>query len=268
MTRDFFITIREKYHKMAKKYGYQFFDLNALEKRIQFQKRSRSNDNLFNLFKEKEMELFEESKAIAIQRSKAKQKKEDIRNKVTDAMEKSELRIKKYPKCFFNINSSIEIRYFIGAIKKYYDKFHDPLYNFFRGSHEGKELSLLFTDLEKFYFNAPDRLSSMLQKYVDEIRYSSSSTVGAIDRNYLLAAGKIIYKIHCCLKMIQDKLTSFQKEQQVMISYKNEDDVLSQKSILLEKFVQESIDESNFILEDFRLLDMIKWSLGKYSKKK
>ena len=208
-------------------------------------------------FLKEEREFFERTKELVEKKVEALKKSSEGRFHVNQLMAKNEAKIKKYPDSFFDPFASLEMRYFIGAISQFYEKFFLSCRYVLRGSPEWMDLSAIFADLERFCFAAKNPVKpAMLDQYIHEvIRNRDQRGKDAVDNKYLQTAGRLLYKIYLNLSKVLDRLPQEQKENQVRLDMDVQDWAGSTFGDLLNQAVQ----ENKQILDDFRITELVSY---------
>ena len=204
--------LRNKYLKAAEKYGKNVFNMEQLESRIQlFQK----NKGDINNFLTQEMEFFETTKKIAQSKVKSYQKMLKGETRLDKMLAKNEAKIKKYPVCFFDPFSSVEMRHFVGAITDFYKSFYNASECVIRGNPIWNDMAPLFGELERFCVFSEGSKPIMLRRYTEDILQSKGQSKERIDGKYFQTAGLSLYRIHLIYKKSILEMNEHHKESKI-----------------------------------------------------
>ena len=246
--------LRKKFDSAGQKYGTSIFDKKKLEQRIQMITTAKGNIKLF---------LLEEAKFIenVIKKAKNKIKMREgniqTNSTINQIIEKNEKNIKRYPDSFFDPNASYEMRYLVGGISQFYQRFFLTTSSIFKGTHDWINLSKLFAELQRFYFLKEETSkTAMLSKYIDELNLSKSlSQKDIIDARYLQTAGLCLYKLNLCLSDLLANFSESTRIQTLPVSNKRSE----WKNQSYGVFLKMGIQSSKQILKDFRLTNLVSY---------
>ncbi len=246
--------LKKKFDSAGQKYGTAVFDKKQLEQRIQMILAAKGNIKLFLL---EEVRFIEN--AIKKAKNKIKMREGNIQTNsaINQIIEKNEKNIKRYPDSFFDPSASYEMRYLVGGISQFYQRFFSTACSTFKGTHDWIILSELFFELEKFYFMKKETSkTAMLSKYIDELNLSKSlSQKDIINARYLQTAGLCLYKLNLCLSDLLENFSESTKTQILPVSNK----ISEWKNQSYGVFLKMGIQSSKQILRDFRLINLVSY---------
>lgn len=177
--------LREKYRRANSEHGARFFDLNKLEERITFQRATQSDFQRFIL---DEMQFYKamEEKALAEQARRKRQEEADAR--MREIMEANDALIAHYPDTFFHPMATLECRRIVGAVSNLFPEIDNELRYVFQGRKEWSEIKFYLSDLERFLYKPPMRMTAFLAAYVAEIQKWGEAGRDDADRKFLQTA--------------------------------------------------------------------------------
>jgi hypothetical protein len=177
--------LREKYRRANLKHGARFFDLNKLEERIAFQRATQSDFQRFIL---DEMQFFKTMEQKALEEEARRQRQAEAEARLREIMEANDARIAHYPDTFFHPLATLECRRLVGAISNLFPDIENELRYVFQGRKEWGELKFYLSDLERFYYKPPMRLTAFLAAYIAELQKWGEAGRDDADRKFLQTA--------------------------------------------------------------------------------
>jgi hypothetical protein len=177
--------LREKYRRANSEHGTRFFDLNKLEERIAFQRATRSD---FQRFVLDEMQFYKTMEQKALEEQARRKRQEEADARMREIMEANDALIAHYPDTFFHPMATLECRRIVGAISNLFPEIDTELRYVFQGRKEWGELKFYVSDLERFLYKPPMRMTAFLAAYVAELQKWGEAGRDDADRKFLQTA--------------------------------------------------------------------------------
>jgi len=184
--------LREKYRKFQKEHGGRFFDSAKLEERINFQRAHQSDFERFIL---EEMNFFKQMETKAIEEAAKKQRQEEAEARMREIMAANDAMIAHYPDVFFHPLATLECRRIVGAISNLFPEIDVDLRYVFQGRKEWAEIKFHISDLERFIYKPPMRMTAFLAAYIAEIQKWGETGRDDADRKFLQTAAMCLLSI-------------------------------------------------------------------------
>lgn len=177
--------LREKYRRANGEHGARFFDLNKLEERITFQRATQSDFQRFIL---DEMQFFKAMEEKALEELARRKRQEEADARMREIMEANDALIAHYPDTFFHPMATLECRRIVGAVSNLFPEIDNELRYVFQGRKEWGEIKFYLSDLERFLYKPPMRMTAFLAAYVAEIQKWGEAGRDDADRKFLQTA--------------------------------------------------------------------------------
>ncbi len=200
--------LREKYRKAHEQYGGPFLNLQKLEDRIGFQRAAKSDFQRFIL---DEMNFFKAMQEKAEQEAAKRKRQEETDARMREIMEANDALIAHYPDVFFHPMATLECRRVVGAISNLFPEIEDELRYVFQGRKEWGEIKFYLSDLERFIYKPPMRMTAFLSQYVAQIQKWGEAGRDDADRKFLQTAAMCLTGITNELKIALDALIDSDK---------------------------------------------------------
>jgi hypothetical protein len=190
--------LRDRYRKAKTDFGPKYFDGGKLEERINFQRAMRSD---FQRFLIDEMTFFKSMQAKAQEDAARRKRQEEADARMREIMEANDALIAHYPDVFFHPMATLECRRIVGAISSLFPEIDTELRYVFQGRKEWNEITFYLSDLERFIYKPPMRMTAFLSEYVAKIQKWGEAGRDDADRKFLQTAAM-------CLTGITNELKS------------------------------------------------------------
>lgn len=177
--------LREKYRRAHQEYGARFFDLNKLEERISFQRATGSDFQRFIL---DEMQFYKAMESRALEEQARRKRQEEADARMREIMEANDALIAHYPDTFFHPMATLECRRLVGAVSNLFPEIDNELRYVFQGRKEWGEMKFHLSDLERFLYKPPMRMTAYLAAYVAELQKWGEAGRDDADRRFLQTA--------------------------------------------------------------------------------
>lgn len=194
----------EKYRKMQKEYGAKLFDAAKLEERINFQRAHQSDFERFIL---EEMNFFKRMETRAAEESAKRKRQEEADARMREIMAENDALIAHYPDVFFHPMATLECRRIVGAVSNLFPQIAEDLRYVFQGRKEWDEINFYLSDLERFIYKPPMRMTAFLAAYVAEMQKWGSAGRDDADRKFLQTAAMCLMGLSQELKKGFESLT-------------------------------------------------------------
>lgn len=181
--------LRDKYRKAHLHYGGPFFNLQKLEERINFQRMARSD---FQRFVVDEMNFFKAMQQKADEEAAKRKRQEETDAQMRKIMEANDALIAHYPDVFFHPLASLECRRIVGAVSNLFPEISDELRYIFQGRRQWVEIQFYLSDLERFIYKPPMRMTAFLAAYIAEVQKWGETGRDSADRKFLQTAAMCI----------------------------------------------------------------------------
>lgn len=175
----------EKYRKAETRFGAKYFDKAKLDERINFQRAARSDFQRFIL---DEMNFFKAMETKAEEDEAKRKRQEEADARMREIMEANDALISHYPDVFFHPLATLECRRIVGAVSNLFPEIDDELRYVFQGRKEWGEIKFYLSDLERFIYKPPMRMTAFLAQYVAQIQKWGDSGRDDADRKFLQTA--------------------------------------------------------------------------------
>jgi hypothetical protein len=198
----------EKYRKAEARFGAKYFDKAKLDQRINFQRAAKSDFQRFIL---DEMNFFKQMEAKAEEDEAKRKRQEEADARMREIMEANDALIAHYPDVFFHPLATLECRRIVGAVSNLFPAIDDELRYVFQGRKEWVEIKFYLSDLERFIYKPPMRMTAFLAQYVAQIQKWGEAGRDDADRKFLQTAAMCLTGITNELKTSFDALIDADK---------------------------------------------------------
>ena len=198
----------EKYRKAEARFGPRFFDKAKLDERINFQRAMKSD---FERFLLDEMNFFKQMEEKAAEEEAKRKRQEEADARMREIMEANDARIAHYPDVFFHPLATLECRRIVGAISNLFPAIDEELRYVFQGRKEWGEIKFYLSDLERFIYKPPMRMTAFLSQYVAQIQKWGEAGRDDADRKFLQTAAMCLTGITNELKASLEHLIDSDK---------------------------------------------------------
>jgi hypothetical protein len=175
----------EKYRKAEARFGVKYFDKAKLDERINFQRAARSDFQRFIL---DEMNFFEQMQEKAEEDEAKRKRQEEADARMREIMDANDALIAHYPDVFFHPLATLECRRIVGAVSNLFPEIEEELRYVFQGRKEWSEIKFYLSDLERFIYKPPMRMTAFLAQYVAQIQKWGETGRDDADRKFLQTA--------------------------------------------------------------------------------
>lgn len=200
--------LRDKYRNALAKYGRKYFDGGKLEERINFQRAQQSDFQRFIL---DEMNFFKQMQAKAEEDEAKRKRQEEADARMREIMEANDARIAHYPDVFFHPLATLECRRIVGAISNLFPDIDADLRYVFQGRKEWNEIKFQLSDLERFIYKPPMRMTAFIAAYVAQLQKWGEAGRDDADRKFLQTAAMCLTGITNELKKDMDDMIDSDK---------------------------------------------------------
>jgi len=198
----------EKYRKAEARFGAKFFDKAQLDQRIQFHRAMKSD---FQRFIFDEMNFFKQMEEKATEEEAKRKRQEEADARMREIMAANDAKIAHYPDVFFHPLATLECRRIVGAVSNLFPDIDNELRYVFQGRKEWNEIRFYLSDLERFIYKPPMRMTAFLAHYVAELQKWGESGRDDADRKFLQTAAMCLTGITNELKTSLDALIDSDK---------------------------------------------------------
>lgn len=184
--------LRDKYRNAVAKYGRKYFDSGKLEERINFQRAQKSD---FQRFIIEEMNFFKQMQGKAEEDEAKRKRQEEADARMREIMEANDALIAHYPDVFFHPLATLECRRIVGAISNLFPDIDAELRYVFQGRKEWNEIKFQLSDLERFIYKPPMRMTAFIAAYVAQLQKRGEAGRDDADRKFLQTAAMCLTAI-------------------------------------------------------------------------
>lgn len=177
--------LRDKYRRAHTEHGARFFDTAKLEERINFLQATRAD---LQRFIADEMQFYKAMELKALEEQARRKRQEEADARLREIMEANDARIAHYPDTFFHPMATLECRRIVGAISNLFPAIADELRYVFQGRKQWDEIRFYLSDLERFLYKPPMRMTAFLAAYVADIQKWGEAGRDDADRKFLQTA--------------------------------------------------------------------------------
>jgi len=229
--------LRNKYREGIAQGGAKYFKLDALEKRITFQ---RENQSDFERFFLDEMKFYQAMQSRATEELEKQKRQQEFHERIHEIMAANDALQEQYADAYFHPIASIEARRMVGAISADFEYIESNLKQLFSGLKVWLDLKIFLADLERFCYKQGNALTAYMSEYIVSIQKNGERYREAADRIFMQTAGVLLVKIVRLLQEQKPALTPVDQDRMQQVS-----------------------DRVNLIVSNFRLQDLARYAVEK-----
>ncbi|HRP69115.1 MAG TPA: hypothetical protein PLY93_06255 [Turneriella sp.] len=189
-----------------------------------------------------EMQFYKAMEEKAIEEEARRLRQEEADAHMRAIMAENDARIEHYEDTFFHPLATLECRRIVSAVSSLFPEVEEELRYVYQGRKEWQEMKFNLSDLERFLYKPPMRLTAFLAHYINEIQKWGEGGREEADRKFLQTAAM-------CLSAISNGITT-------------SIDHLTEKDKAIAEKIRTRLDT---VVDDFRLGDLAQHGLKRKS---